>query len=239
MAVFRRTAPAQHPVPDGLPVLSRGKHRNARRGACFMELASYLAGERWSDHPSCTHPLLADLARQVNDWTPDEHRSALAPLIPSVIGTSTGDPRVGTRIALGCAQAALPVVAAERQNVMAVGLLTAERVLAMMDNRAPAVAPETRQVLAVAPVAARYAVDYTASAVVSPEGFRHHGAPHLVRLAVQGVAVACVPNAHELLRSMLVSGIAVCEEAVDRPAAARPALDSDAWAQACELTARS
>ena len=42
-----------------VPVLSRGKHRNPRKGACFMEFASYLAGEPWSDHPACTHPLLA------------------------------------------------------------------------------------------------------------------------------------------------------------------------------------
>ena len=57
--------------PDVLPILSRGKHRNPRRGACFMELASYLAGESWSDHPSCTHPLLASLARDVNDHVGD------------------------------------------------------------------------------------------------------------------------------------------------------------------------
>ena len=44
-------------VPDLVPILSRGKHRNPRKGACFMEMASYLAGERWSDHPRCTHPL--------------------------------------------------------------------------------------------------------------------------------------------------------------------------------------
>ncbi|WP_344829386.1 hypothetical protein [Nonomuraea dietziae] len=44
---------------DHMPILSRGRHRNPRKGACFMELASYLAGERWSDHPACTHPLLA------------------------------------------------------------------------------------------------------------------------------------------------------------------------------------
>jgi hypothetical protein len=54
---------AQPRLPDMLPVLSRGKHRNPRKGACFMELASYLAGERWSDHPACTHPLLASVAR--------------------------------------------------------------------------------------------------------------------------------------------------------------------------------
>ena len=73
-------------VPDGMPVLSRGKHRSARRGACFMEMASVLAGERWSDHPSCTHPLLAQLARQVNDNTSDADRQHLVRLIPSVVG---------------------------------------------------------------------------------------------------------------------------------------------------------
>ena len=56
-------------TPALLPVLSRGKHRNPRKGACFMELASYLAGERWSDHPSCTHPLLAALAMSFSSVT--------------------------------------------------------------------------------------------------------------------------------------------------------------------------
>ena len=51
-----------------VPVLSRGKHRNPRKGACFMEFASYLAGEPWSDHPACTHALLAGVARDVNDY---------------------------------------------------------------------------------------------------------------------------------------------------------------------------
>ena len=72
-------------MPELVPVLSRGKHRNARRGACFMEMASFLAGERWSDHPSCTHPLLAGLARLVNDTVSDPWRPRLIPLIPSVI----------------------------------------------------------------------------------------------------------------------------------------------------------
>ena len=58
-------------VPDGVPVLSRGRHRSPRRGGCFMEFASFLAGERWSDHPACTHPLLGQLARQVNDLIGD------------------------------------------------------------------------------------------------------------------------------------------------------------------------
>ena len=62
-------------LPDGIPVLSRGRHRTPRRGACFMEFASYLAGERWSDHPACTHGTLAHLARMVNDLTSDAGRA--------------------------------------------------------------------------------------------------------------------------------------------------------------------
>src|SRR2546430_6952780 len=90
-------------VPEIVPLLSRGKHRNPRKGACFMELASVLAGERWSDHPACTHPLLAALARHVNDYTSDAGRRRLAELIPSVIGLTSDDPRVDARIALRCA----------------------------------------------------------------------------------------------------------------------------------------
>src|ERR671919_2618614 len=105
--------------PPLLPILSRGKHRSPRRGACFMEFASLLAGERWSDHPACTHPLLAAVARHVNDHTSDEARPRLALLIPSVIGLTSDDLHVDARVALRCARAALPVAAAERQRVMA------------------------------------------------------------------------------------------------------------------------
>ncbi len=121
-------------VPDLVPQLSRGKHRSPRKGACFMELASYLAGERWSDRPSCTHPLLAALARLVNDHTTDAGRGDLAPLVPSVIGLTSDDPRVDVRIALRAAITALPVAAAERQRVLAVSILAAQRALVDLDG---------------------------------------------------------------------------------------------------------
>jgi len=94
-------------LPQLLPVLSRGKHRSPKKGACFMELASFLAGERWSDHPACSHPLLAALARDVNDCTSDTSRQRLAELIPSVIGLTSDDPHVDALIALRCATTAL------------------------------------------------------------------------------------------------------------------------------------
>src|SRR5918911_561694 len=106
-------------LPQVLPILSRGKHRSPRKGACFMELASFLAGERWSDHPGCTHPLLAALARHVNDYTSDVNRQRLAGLIPSVIGLTSDDPHLDALIALRCATTAMPLVSAERQQVMA------------------------------------------------------------------------------------------------------------------------
>src|SRR5690242_17865702 len=111
-------------VPDGVPVLSRGKHRSPRRGACFMEFASFLAGERWSDHPECTHPLLAELARDVNDLVGDEERQQLVRLVPLVVGRH-GDDR--TWLALPVAVAADPLleVPAQTQRVLAAGLLRA------------------------------------------------------------------------------------------------------------------
>src|SRR5664280_464897 len=81
-------------APESMPVLSRGRHRNPRRGACFMEMASFMAGESWSDHPACTHPLLAELARLVNDSVSDRLRPRLVPMIPSVIGLTSQDVHV-------------------------------------------------------------------------------------------------------------------------------------------------
>src|ERR671931_1256849 len=123
------------PPPALLPMLARGKHRNPRKGACFMELASLLAGERFSDHPSCTHPLLAALARHVNDYTSDAARPRLAGLIPSVIGLTGDDLHIDARIALRSATTALPVAAVGRQRVMAVSVLACDRGLAHLDRR--------------------------------------------------------------------------------------------------------
>src|ERR671925_1649652 len=144
-------------LPELLPTLSRGKHRSPRQGACFMEFASLLAGQRWSDHPTCTHPLLAAVARQVNDYTSDAGRSRLADLIPSVIGLTGDDLHIDARIALRSATMALPVVAAERQRVMAVSVLASERVLAWLDGRpTDDLQEQSRSALARAPHAAAW-----------------------------------------------------------------------------------
>jgi hypothetical protein len=197
--------------PALVPVLSPGKHRSARQGACFMELASYLAGERWSDHPACTHPLLAALARDVNDYTSDAGRARLVKLVPSVIGLIGGDLRLDARIALVCARMALPVVAAGRQQVMAVSVLTCERMLAGLDGRpGDGLAEQSRQALAQVPHAAQWARNFTRGVAVSPKAFRRRSAPATVHAAAEGIALACVPQPDEMLYDLLTGAIGEC-----------------------------
>ena len=78
-------------IPDGLPVLSRGGHTDPEQGACFMEYASLLAGEKFTDCPRCTHPLLAHTARMINDVLDDDNRQHIAPLITAVIAVKEPD----------------------------------------------------------------------------------------------------------------------------------------------------
>jgi hypothetical protein len=208
-------------TPDWMPILSRGKHRSPRSGACFMELASYLAGERWSDHPRCTHPLLAELARAVNDCTTDPQRSKLAGLIPSVIGLTSQDVRVDARIALHSARVALPVVSAQRQGVLAVSVFAAERVLAELDGRpAGSLQQQSVRVLQQVPQATRWADRFIQEAGLSPRGFRRHAAPATIECAVRGIAEACIPDPDTLLRQLLTDAIrettAWCAESARR-----------------------
>jgi hypothetical protein len=206
-------------LPAMVPVLSRGKHRNPRRGACFMELASYLAGERWSDHPACTHPLLAALARDVNDYTSDTARGRLAGLIPSVIGLTGDDLHIDARVALVCARMALPVAAAGRQQVLAVSVLVCERVLGDLDARpGGGLTGPSQAVLARVPDAARWARDFTCDLPIAPKAFRQRAAPFTVHTAAEGIAQACIPQPDEMLRDLLIAAISECAAWVARDA---------------------
>lgn len=76
--------------PSLLPVLSRGRHRNPARGACFMEFTAMLAGETFSDRPACVDPALAAILRGANDTLSDDERPALVPLLGRAIGLVVG-----------------------------------------------------------------------------------------------------------------------------------------------------
>jgi hypothetical protein len=79
-------AATSEPAPDLMPVLSRGKHRDPARGACFLEYTSLLAGEPFSDEPACVDRELAAVLRRANDLLGDEARARLVPLLGRAMG---------------------------------------------------------------------------------------------------------------------------------------------------------
>lgn len=197
--------------PDSIPVLSRGKHRRPRRGACFMELASYVAGEPWSDHPECTHPALATLARDVNDYTSDAHRSRLAPLIPSVIGLTSSDPLVEVRIAMRASAVALPDSAEHRQRVLAVGVLRCEQELeAFGDASDQTLCAAGRDALARAPHAADWARRFMRTTDWRRGRSRKRPYQGIIHHAVRGIAEACVEDPDDRLYRLLSETIDDC-----------------------------
>ena len=175
-----------------------------------MEYASWLAGERWSDHPDCTHPLLASLARLVNDHTSDDGRSRLVELIPSVVGLTGDDPRVDLGIAIRSAATAIPVVAEHRQRALAVSLLTSRRMLTSVGGDSD-MAGRVDHALAQAPYAARWAEQFTAIKDVTLKEFRRRAAPAAVRIAVVGIAEAAISNRDSMLHELLTNTIEDCE----------------------------
>ncbi|WP_226924922.1 hypothetical protein [Georgenia satyanarayanai] len=195
-----------------LPMLSRGKHRSPRRGACFMELASYLAGERWSDKPACTHPLLAHLARLVNDLTEDAERPRLATLIPAVIGLRSEDPRWDDELTLLAASRALPVVSEHHQRALAVGILSCERRRAERTGET-GLHPASRRALDAVPLAERWARAFVEQ--VGGVGAHHPGSA-VVEIASVGLATACVPDPSGMLRELLADAITLCEHLAGR-----------------------
>ncbi|WP_188111228.1 hypothetical protein [Nocardioides antri] len=196
-------------LPDGIPVLSRGRHRTPRRGACFMELASVLAGERWSDHPSCTHPLLAYLARQVNDHTSDEGRQKLAPLIPSVVDRR-GNDRTWLAVAVAVAAQVVLDVPEGTQRALAAGLLQAERLCADAGPDLAATRREAQLALGMVPGAAAWADRLGVRSRIDANTFAKRCAPAMVRCAVDGVIASGSPDCDRRLGALLESGIAAC-----------------------------
>ena len=198
-------------LPDGIPVLSRGRHRTPRRGACFMELASLLAGERWSDHPSCTHPLLAQLARQINDHTSDAGRQQLLPLIPSVVGRH-GDDRTWLTLAVAVAASPILDVPEATQRALAAGLVRAEQLCVQTGPDLATVMREARLALERVPGAARWVERLGVRDRINEKTFTKRCAPTMVRCAVDGIVRSDSPDSDRRLRELLEVGIAACPQ---------------------------
>jgi hypothetical protein len=81
LALISSLSLGRHAPPDGDEI----------HGACFIEAASYIAGEPWSDRTPCVSPVIAAFGRSWNDALPDGDRTRLLlPLLEEVVGTSTG-----------------------------------------------------------------------------------------------------------------------------------------------------
>ena len=190
-------------VPEYVPVLSAGRHRSPRSGGCFMEIASFLAGARWSDHPKCADASLSELARCVNDVMPDDRRSQLAVLIPSVIGT--GQRRsmqeralLGACVVRSSALRALPLVE-DRSVSIACALLGAERVLGA---RTAAAAGVLATQPAAAATAETWAREY-AGVWGRPSTYVTLAVPLAIKLTVKSVSDELGDDAWPLLTDLL------------------------------------
>jgi hypothetical protein len=223
-------------VPDVMPILSAGKHRSPRGGGCFMEIAGFLAGERWSDHPKCADPSLAELARCINDVMPDERRSELAPMIPSVIGTGGRDATertlIAARIVRECTVAALPVVDVKTRP-LACALVLAERILGQQT-------PQAQLALAAHPEAAAYAGLVTRG---QPRQWRETRAylslavPQALRCAVRAISDELGAGSPDVLVRTLAASIDAARRQCGLDADPLP-LPEQRWAAACELVGR-
>jgi hypothetical protein len=105
--------PTPHSPQHRTPYLTAATHLTPDDGACLMEAVSAAAGLPWTDRPSCTHPLLAHLARLVNDAMSDQGRQQLVDLVPTLAVATPEDPartaEASARMAVACTEDALRI----------------------------------------------------------------------------------------------------------------------------------
>ena len=70
--------------------LGRGKHSSPDQGACVMELASMLAGERFGDRPRAVCPVIGAFLRTYNDALDDDRRQDLYRYAADSVGSLAG-----------------------------------------------------------------------------------------------------------------------------------------------------
>jgi hypothetical protein len=67
--------------------LAPGSHSSPREGVCVVELASLMAGEKFSDHPRCVCDVIAAFLRSLNDRVGHSDRQRLRPYAGRVVGS--------------------------------------------------------------------------------------------------------------------------------------------------------
>jgi len=76
--------------------LSAGAHVSSADGMCAMELVAWIAGERHTDAPESTCPVLAGVVRCMNDTLGDDERQRLLDYVLPLTRTG-GDPAASER----------------------------------------------------------------------------------------------------------------------------------------------
>jgi hypothetical protein len=173
-----------------------------------MEYASVLAGERWSDHPPCTHPLLAQLARLVNDYTGDEARQDLAPMVPSVVGR-LGDETTSLTLAVAIGSSIILDVPEATQRVLAAGLMRADEVCTDTGPALEPIARDARAALDLVPGAVSWVERLELHDRISLKMFSERCAPTMIRSAVEGLVTSGISDCERRLRGLLDLGIAI------------------------------
>jgi hypothetical protein len=154
-----------------------------------------------------------------------------------VIGLTSDDLHVDVGIVLRAATTALPIAAADRQRILAVSILAAERLLSDIDDRpAGSISEDSRRALALVPDAEEWAMGFTRQIRPTPKGFQRHAAPNTVRHAVVGIAQACVRDPDTALRDLLAATIADVEAWTRHDAPDSTVFATPEWEAACQLT---
>lgn len=83
MATDRREGATTHQIVRLRP----GRHVSPEQGACVVEVASLLAGERFSDNPRSVCPVIACFMRTLNDSIPEDRLQELYPYAATIVGT--------------------------------------------------------------------------------------------------------------------------------------------------------
>lgn len=143
-------------------------------------------------------------------------------------------------IALRAAGAAIGVASEPRQNVLAVGLLTCERVLDELDERTPGTLRlGTRLALDAVPSSERWARAFMIrSSRASTMRFAREAGPAIVSLSVEGIAEACVADMDDRLYELLAGAIEECRTWAGFGPLPDDALRAEAWLPVCRPAPR-
>jgi len=182
-----------------ITVLYAGAHRPDSK-FCLLEAVAYVAGEPWSDHPTCVSPVLAAFGRAWNDgMRSDEERAQLLPYIPLLIGTRAS-PEVESR------RAYMALDWLVRVNAPAwLRLAKLETHAVALETLLPLVDPvSVEDAVSLTRGAARAAgADEAAGAAWAAGAARAARADGAARAALEPTVLALQADAHRLFREMI------------------------------------